>query len=248
MNDSQSMSMTAGTSGSRGVVRKLAPLAILALGIAAFFYFGLDRYVTFDALKENRETLKAFVAGMGVTAVIVYIGIYATAVAFSLPGGAIMTLAGGFLFGAMFGTVYVIIAATLGATALFLIARSTLGDILRAKAGPFVQKMEAGFQENALSYLLILRLVPAFPFWVVNLVPALLGVKLSTYVLGTVVGIIPGSFVFATFGAGLGAIFDMGGEVSLKAILTPEIVAGLIGLAVLALVPVAIKKLRARRA
>lgn len=236
------------TRSSGGLLKKLLPLVVLAAGIGAFFSAGLDQYVTFEALRENRETLNAFVADNGVFAALVYVAIYAAAVAFSLPGGAIMTLAGGFLFGAAYGTMVVVVAATLGATALFLIARSALGDLLRAKAGPFVRKMEAGFQENALSYLLVLRLVPAFPFWVVNLVPALLGVKLSTYVLGTAIGIIPGTFVFATFGAGLGSVFDQGGEVSVKAILTPEIIAGLIGLAVLALVPVVVKKLRGRKA
>jgi len=248
MNTHRMMDLPMPTRSGGGLLKKLLPLVVLAAGIGGFFAAGLNEYVTFEALRENRETLNIFVAGNGVLAALVYIAVYAVAVAFSLPGGAIMTLAGGFLFGALFGTMVVVVAATLGATALFLIARTALGDLLRAKAGPFVRKMEAGFQENALSYLLVLRLVPAFPFWVVNLVPALLGVKLSTYVLGTAIGIIPGTFVFATFGAGLGSVFDQGGEVSLKAILTPEIIAGLVGLAVLALVPVVVKKLRGRKA
>jgi uncharacterized membrane protein YdjX (TVP38/TMEM64 family) len=236
-------------SGKHGrLTRRLVPVAALALLIAGFFALDLDRYLTFEALRENRAALKAFVAANGVAAALLFMAIYAAAVALSLPGGAIMTLAGGFLFGTVLGTAAVVIAATLGATALFVIARTAFGDVLRAKAGPFIRKMEAGFQDNALSYLLALRLVLAFPFWVVNLVPALLGVRLSTFVLATAVGIVPGTFVFATFGAGLGTIFDAGGEVSLGRILTPEIVAGLIGLAVLALIPVALKKLKARRA
>ncbi len=246
MNGNQSMEMVMAAPRRGGLLKKLLPLVVLAAGAVAFFALGLDRYVTFESLRENREGLKLFVELNGLVAVVLYIAIYATAVAFSLPGGAIMTLAGGFLFGAAFGTIYVVIAATVGAAALFLIARSTLGSLLRAKAGPFVRKLEDGFKDNALSYLLVLRLVPAFPFWVVNLVPALLGVKLSTYIIGTAIGIIPGSFVFATFGAGLGAIFDSGAEVSLKAVLTPEIIAGLVGLALLALIPVVIKKLRGR--
>jgi uncharacterized membrane protein YdjX (TVP38/TMEM64 family) len=229
------------------LARRIVPLALLALGVAAFLALGLDRHVTFEALRENRAVLRESVAAHPALAPVVYMAIYAAAVAMSLPGGAVMTLAGGFLFGAILGTAYVVIAATLGAACLFIIARTALGDILRAKAGPFVRKMESGIQENALSYLLVLRLVPAFPFWVVNLVPALLGVRLSTFVLGTAIGIIPGTFVFATFGAGLGGIFDAGGEVSLKAVLTPETIAGLIGLAVLALLPIAVKSLKARR-
>ncbi|MBI3708774.1 MAG: TVP38/TMEM64 family protein [Proteobacteria bacterium] len=228
------------------LMKRLLPVAVLVAGVAAFFLLGLDKYVTFDALRENRAWLKTAVANNGALAVLAYMAIYAGAVALSLPGGAILTLAGGFLFGVVFGTIYVVIAATIGATLLFIIARTALGDVLRAKAGPFIRKMEAGFQENAMSYMLVLRLVPAFPFWVVNLVPALLGVKMSIFVIATAIGIIPGTFVFATFGAGLGGIFDAGGEVSLKAILTPQIVSGLIGLAVLALIPVVIKRFKRR--
>jgi uncharacterized membrane protein YdjX (TVP38/TMEM64 family) len=169
-------------------------------------------------------------------------------VAFSLPGGAVMSIAGGFLFGTIWGSIYILIGATLGATALFIIAKTALGDVLRAKAGPWLQKMEAGFQENALSYLLVLRLVPLFPFFVVNLVPAFLGVSLATYVLGTFFGIIPGVVVFASVGAGLGSIFDAGEAFSARGILTPQILTALMGLAVLALIPVVYKKIKARSA
>lgn len=231
-----------------GSLKRLLPLVVIVALIALFFVLGLDRYAMFEALRENRAALRGFVAAHAIIAPIAFMLVYAASVALSLPGGAVMTLAGGFLFGALFGTIYVVIAATAGATLLFVVAKTALGDVLRAKAGPFVRKMEAGFQENALNYLLVLRLVPAFPFWVVNLVPALLGVRLRTYVFGTLVGIIPGTFVFATFGAGLGGIFDAGGDVSLKAVLTPEIIGGLLGLSMLALVPVVLKKIKARRA
>ena len=128
-------------------------------------------------------------------------------------------------------------------------AKTALGDALRDRAGPWLKKLEAGFHENALSYLLVLRLIPLFPFFVVNLVPAFLGVRLRTYVIGTVVGIIPGSFVFASVGAGLGSLFDMtmGNELELSGILTPEIVTALVGLALLSLLPVAYKKYKARQ-
>ena len=130
-----------------------------------------------------------------------------------------------------------------------VIPKTALGDALRAKAGPWLKKLEAGFHENALSYLLVLRLIPLFPFFAVNLVPAFLGVRLRTYVIGTALGIIPGSFVFASVGAGLGSLFDttMGGEVELSGALTPEIVTALVGLAALSLLPVAYKKYQARR-
>src|SRR5262249_807577 len=149
----------------------------------------------------NRAALTAFVVANYALAALTYMAIYALVIALSVPGGALMTVAGGFLFGQLWGTALVVVAATVGATVVFLIARYALGAPLRRKAGPFLQRMEAGFQANALSYLLVLRLVPAFPFWAVNLAPALLGVPLSTYIVGTALGIIPGTFVFASFGA-----------------------------------------------
>lgn len=225
----------------------MIPLLVLATGLVAFFVFGLEEYLTFETLRENRAWLLAQVADSAVLAAAVYIGLYIVVVAFSLPGGAVMTITGGFLFGQWLGTAYVIFAATIGATILFVAAKTALGDVLRAKAGPFLQKMEAGFQENALNYLLVLRLIPLFPFFIVNLVPAFLGVSLKVFVIATFVGIIPGSFVYATVGAGLGSIFDAGEEFSAGSILTTEIVTALIGLAVLAMLPVAYKKLRARR-
>lgn len=233
---------------ARFSVRRLLPLAALALAVAAVFAFDLDRYLTFEALRDNRVRLTSFVAQNGVLAWIAYVLIYAAAVALSLPGGAVLTIAGGFLFGTLLGGALVILAATAGATMLFLIAKTALGDPLRARAGPFLKKMEAGFQENALSYLLVLRLIPLFPFFIVNLVPAFLGVNLRTYVLATFVGIIPGSLVYASVGAGLGSVLDRFEAFAPSSILTPQIAVALVGLAMLALLPVAYRKLRARHA
>lgn len=243
------MTHTETPSGTRSFsFMRLIPLFVLVAGLGVFFALGLDRHISFETLRENRASLLSWVQTSGAVAVLAYMAIYAAAIAFSLPGGAVLSITGGFLFGAIWGTGYIVISATLGATALFLIAKTALGDPLRAKAGPWLQKMEAGFQENALSYLLVLRLVPLFPFFVVNLVPAFLGVSLSTYVLGTFFGIIPGAFVYASVGAGLGSIFDAGGEFSASGILTPQILIALIGLAVLALIPVLYKKVKARTA
>ena len=155
-----------------------------------------------------------------------------------------MTIAGGFLFGQTLGTVYVVFAATVGATILFIAAKTAFGDLLRARAGPFLQRMETGFRENALSYLLVLRLIPAFPFFIVNLVPAFLGVPVGIYIVATFIGIIPGTFVYALVGAGLGSIFDSGEDFTAASILTTEIIAALAGLAILALLPVAYKRWR----
>ena len=173
--------------------------------------------------------------------------IYVVGVAFSLPIGAVLTITGGFMFGQILGTLYVVSAATIGATCLFLAAKTALGDVLRAKAGPAIKSMEAGFRENELNYLLVLRLIPLFPFFVVNLVPAFLGVSLRNYLLGTFFGIMPGSFVYVTVGAGIGSIFDKGKTLELGSVLTTEIITALVGLAVLALLPVAYKKIKGRK-
>ncbi len=227
---------------------RLAPLILLVLGLAMFFILGLDRYLSFASLRENRSLLLGWVDRYGISAAIVYILTYAAVVAFSLPGGAVMSITGGFLFGVVWGSLYIVIGATAGATALFIIAKTSVGDYLRLKAGPWMRRMEEGFGENALSYLLVLRLVPLFPFFVVNLVPAFLGVPLSTYVVGTFFGIIPGVIVYASVGAGLGSIFDSGKEFTLSGIVTPQILTALVGLAVLALIPVVYKKIKARKA
>ena len=228
-------------------VKRLLPVLILAAGLVAFFAAGGQRYLSFEVLSEHRVALTAYVAENAVLAVLIFLVAYIVVVAFSLPGGAVMTLLGGFLFGIWLGGICVVIGATIGATILFVAAKTALGDVLRQKAGPWVRKMEAGFQENALSYLLVLRLVPLFPFFVVNLVPAFLGVRLRTYLIGTFFGIMPGTFVYASVGNGLGAVFDAGGTPDLGIIFKPEILGPIVGLAVLALIPVAYKRIKARK-
>jgi uncharacterized membrane protein YdjX (TVP38/TMEM64 family) len=146
----------------------------------------------------------------------------------------------------MMGGSLAVIGATIGATLLFLAARTALGDFLRAKAGPSLAAFEAGFRENALSYLLVLRLVPAFPFFLVNLAPAFLGVPLGTYVVGTLLGILPATFVFASIGAGLGAVFDRGEQPDLALVASPAVMLPMLGLAALALIPVAVRQWRKR--
>ncbi len=227
--------------------KKLLPLLVLMTGLVVFFASGLNEYLSFEQLKTHRGALVGWVDEFGMLAVLVYVLLYAVVVAFSLPGGAVMTITGGFLFGALAATGAVVIGATVGATVIFLAARTAFADFFHAKAGPAVQKMEAGFQDNALSYLLVLRLIPLFPFFIVNLVPALLGVPLGTYVLGTFFGIIPGTFVYASVGAGLGALFEAGQTPDLGIIFQPEILTPIVGLAVLALLPVAYKKWKASR-
>lgn len=226
---------------------RIALLIVFVGGFVSFFAFDLHTYVTFDTLKQNREWLLAQVAGYGVVTALAFVAAYAAVVAFSVPAAAVVSITGGFLFGPWFGTLWNVTGATIGAILLFLAARGVFADILHERAGPWLHKIEAGFKENAFSYLLFLRLVPVFPFFAVNLAPAFLGVRLGTFAATTFVGIIPGVFVYSLFGAGLGAIFDRGEEFSVSQAVTPEIVAGLVGLAVLSLLPIAVKMWRAKR-
>ena len=228
--------------------KRVLPLVVLVLLIGAAFAFRIDRYLTLDALRDNRAALLAFVEVNGVLAACAFVLAYAAVVALSVPGAAIMTLAGGFLFGEVLGASLTVIGATLGATLLFLIARSAAGDFLRQRAGPFLARMSEGFSKDAFFYLLFLRLVPAFPFWAVNLAPALLGMRFLPFVIATALGIIPGTVVYTAFGASLGHVFDAGGQVDLKTVFSPTLIAALIGLGVLALAPVVLKRLWEKRA
>lgn len=232
------------TAPQKPLWRRLLPLIVLICGLVAAWASGVLDLLSFDTLRDNRELLQDLVSSQPVLSILGFIGIYVIAVALSLPLGSILTISGGFLFGAIFGTIYVVSAATLGAVIVYLAARYAFYDVMRDKAGSAIRKMEQGFSENAFSYLMVLRLIPIFPFWLVNLVPALLGVKLRSFVLGTFLGIIPGTFVYASIGDGLGALFDQGKTPDLGVIFEPRILTPIIGLAVLALLPVAYKKLR----
>lgn len=225
---------------------RLLPLAVLALGLVTFFAFGLGHYVSLEALREHRQVLVQWAAQAGIAAWLTYAALYALIAACSIPLGALATIVGGFLFGPASGAGCAVVGATAGATVLFLAARHAFADYLRAKAGPAIRRMERGFNENAFSYTLFLRLVPVFPFFLVNLAPAFLGVRLSTYVLATAIGIIPGTVVYALVGDGLGAVLDAGRDLDLGIIFAPRFLAPIVGLALLALLPVAYKLLRRR--
>ena len=227
-------------------VKRLWPLAILAAGFGLFFLTGIDQYFTFEALREHRGWLINQVQDNTLITALAFMAIYIVVVAFSLPGGAVLTIVGGFLFGLALGTTFVIISATIGATALFLVAKTTISDALKSRMGSWLKKMEQGFQENAFNYLLAMRLIPVFPFFVVNLVPAFLGVRLKTYFFATLIGIIPGSMVYIQVGAGLSSIFDSGEDFSAAGILTPDVILALAGLAILSLLPILYKKFKTR--
>lgn len=223
--------------------RRLVPLGVLVAAGTAFIAAGGHHYLSFATLAENREWLCGLAARWGFLAAFLYIAVYGALVALSVPGGAVLTIAGGFLFGTWLGALCAVIGATSGATGIFLAARAGLGGLAQ-RAGPLVGKLEAGFRADAFNYLLVLRLVPIFPFWLVNLVPALVGVKLRTYVLATFLGIIPGTFVYASLGNGLGSVVE---EPDLGIVFRPSVLVPIVGLAILALIPVGYKRWRGRR-
>jgi uncharacterized membrane protein YdjX (TVP38/TMEM64 family) len=223
--------------------RRLLPLGLLVAAGLAFVAIGGGRYLNFAALAENRDWLCGLVQHWGFAAGLLYIAVYAGLVALSVPGAAVLTITGGFLFGPWLGTLCAVVGATLGATGIFLATRAGLGGLAQ-RAGPLVGRLEAGFRADAFNYLLVLRLVFIVPFWLVNLVPALVGVRLSTFMLATFLGIIPGTFVYASFGNGLG---DVVGEPGLGVLLRPSVIGPIIGLVILALVPVGYKRWRTKR-
>lgn len=251
------------TGGSGFRRARLWPLALIAIAIAAFWSLGWHRYLTITNLYEQRNALKGLIADRSVIAVGLYLLLYTAVTALSLPGAAALTIAGGFLLGWAVGGAATVVAATAGATILFLVVRTSLGENLAARAGPFVAKLADGFRTDAFNYLLFLRLVPAFPFFIVNLVPALCGVPLRTYVLATLIGIIPGTFAFAFAGAGLDSVFAAAGtaydackaaggvdcqlSVDAKSLVTRELVIAIAALGVVALIPIALKRWRAAR-
>ena len=226
---------------------RIIPLLVIVTGFVAFFVLGGHEYLSFDMLAEHRGALLEWYAANALLAAVGFWALYALAVAFSLPGAVWLTLMGGFLFGTGMAMVLTISSATVGAVLIFLAARYALADYLYAKAGGMIRKMEDGFRENAFSYLLVLRLVPIFPFWLVNLVPAFFGMRLGSYAAATFIGIIPGSFVYCSLGNGLGALFEQGKQPDLGIIFQHDVLIPIVGLAVLSLVPVVYKKVRAHK-
>ncbi len=220
---------------------KIIIALLLMTGIGAFFYFDLGTYLSLESLKANRDNLLAYTESHFSLAVSLFILVYVVQTAFSLPGGAILTLAGGFLFGSFFGTLFVNIGATTGATLAFLSSRYLLRDWVEKKFGDRLGPIQAGFAKNAFSYLMTLRLIPAFPFFLVNLVSGLTRVNLGTYMLATAIGIIPGSFVFAFAGRQLGTIN------SLSEIASPPVLLAFTFLGLLAIMPIVYRKITGKR-
>lgn len=246
----------------RSLTRRLLPLiAVVLLAVAGYFVVGRGG-ISLDALVRHRMAIGDFVNAHRVLAVLAYIGLYIVAVALSLPGAVFLTVSGGFLFGLAIGASAAVIGATIGATLIFLVARTALGEPLLRRAGPRAAQLAQGFRDDAFNYLLFLRLVPAFPFFLVNLVPAFAGVRLGPFVAATALGIIPGALAYAFAGTGLDSVItaqqaansgclaagrtDCHMIFDAKDVLTLQLIGALIALGVLALVPVVVKRLRAR--
>jgi len=257
--------------GGSSTLRRFLPLIIVGILLAAFFLTGANEYFTLRALADSRDAVKAFVEDNLLIAALGYLALYAVLVAISFPGASILTIMAGFFFGQILGGMVAWAGATVGATVIFLIVQTSLGTALAERAGGFVERLRKGFRDDALSYMFFLRLVPAFPFWVVNIVPGVLGVPLRTYVLATAVGILPGSFAYAFIGGGLDSIIvsaredaafqscvarEEAGEiapgscsldVNFGDFVTQELIIALVALGLVALIPVVYRRVARRK-
>lgn len=218
------------------------------LGLCAFFALGGPQHVTLQALAEHRAQFANLVQDRPIVSVLTLVVVYAALVAISFPGASLLTIFAGLMFGTWLGGVAAVAGATIGATMVFLIARSALAGALAHRAAPFLEKIRAGFHNDAFSYLLVLRLAPAFPFWLVNIAAGLLEAPLGVFVATTFFGIMPGTFVYAGIGAGAGAVLDAGHALELSGVLLkPAVIGPLLGLAALSLLPVILKRARSAR-
>ncbi|WP_110032842.1 TVP38/TMEM64 family protein [Hoeflea marina] len=233
-----------------GQLRRYLPLAVVAAGLALSYWFGLQDYLSLSVLADKRDALAGLVAENRLAAAGVYVFAYILAVAFSLPAASLLTVFGGFLFGWLLGGALTAVAATIGATIIFLVARTAFGDVLRRRAGPFLSRLADGFAENAFGYLLVLRLAPVLPFFILNIAPAFFDVRLRTYVLATFFGILPGTFAYSWLGQGLDSVLvaaaESGREASIGDLVTPQITLAFAALALVAAIPTVIRKWRQR--
>lgn len=242
-------------------VKCWTPLGALVLAIGVAYALGLQKYLTLGAIVEHRVALQSFVDSYLVSAVLIYALIYIAVVALSLPAAALLSIFGGFTFGWLVSAPVTIVAATIGAVIMFQVVKTSIGSAVAGRAGPFVTKLSDGFSKDAFNYLLFLRLVPAFPFFAVNAVAGICRVDLKTFTIATLIGIIPGSFAFAWLGRGLDSLIqsqraandvcvaaksvaECPFELSPSALVTPQLLIAFAVLGVVALIPVAVRKLK----
>jgi uncharacterized membrane protein YdjX (TVP38/TMEM64 family) len=226
-------------------LKRYAPLLLILLALAAFFASGLYKKISLETLQSQHQAIRSFADTHVWLAPLAMAALYAALVAISFPGAGILTIICGFMFGAVKGTGVVVCGATLGACLVFLAARTAFGASLRERAGPFLAKMQSGFERNAASYMMVLRLTPVFPFWLINIAAPVFRVPLRTFALTTFFGIMPATFIYASIGAGAGALLAEGKSLSLQGVLfKPEVLIPIGGLIVLSLLPIVLRKLK----
>ena len=225
-------------------IKRFGPLILVALAVAVVLASGLADHLSLVELKARRDQLQGFVALHPALSFGLYILIYIAVVSLSLPGALVMTLSGGFLFGPWLGAAAASSGASMGAAVIFLVCRTAVGDSLRGKAGSTIFRIEEGVRRDAFSYILTLRLIPVMPFWLVNLAAGFVNIPLRTFLAATVLGILPGSLVYSGLGAGLGEVFASGQEPNLRVIFEPHVLLPLVGLGLLSLLPVVLRRFR----
>jgi len=246
---------------------RLIPLGVVLAAMGFAVAMGWHRQVSLETLVRHRSSIEELVAAHRALAIFGFIAVYVTAVALSFPGAALLTVVGGAIFGTLIGGVAAVTAATLGATVIFLVTKFACGCVASRgwtrRTAPLAEKLAAGFRKDAFCYLVFLRLVPLFPFWLINLISAPAGVALSPFVGATALGIIPATFAFAFFGAGLNtalvaqesiyraclATGEAGCHLDfdLQAAITPQLLGGLAILALIALIPPVVRRYCATR-
>jgi len=236
--------------------RRLLPLGLLVACVVLFFASGLGGFITFDEIARRYGELSDWVARQPLLVFFLAVAGYAFATAISLPAGWLLTVTAGLILGWVIGTVAVVLGATLGACLLYVVARYALADFFRARSGKVLNRMAEGFREDSMSYLFFLRLAPVFPFALVNVVPAILGVPFRIYFLTTLFGIIPGTLAYAFAGEGLRSIVadraaacaagvpPCGDAISARDLVTPQILIAFGLLSLVALLPVILKRMR----
>ncbi|MEO0487624.1 MAG: TVP38/TMEM64 family protein [Pseudomonadota bacterium] len=242
------MTQTAPDTPPKSAIKRYAPIATIAV-VAGLGYTFLGDYLSFEALAENREALLAFRDANFLVMSAAFILIYAVIVAFALPGAAIASITGGFLFALFPGTLFNMIAATLGATATFIAARYGFGDAAAKKLDEsegIMGRIKKGIDQNQWETLFLIRLLPILPFPVSNVALSIVGLPLWKYVVGTFVGILPGALVYTWIGAGLGEVFARGETPDLSIVTEPHIIGPILGLAALAVLPILIKAIRGK--
>ena len=237
------------TPGRRAVrlALRFGPVLVVVAAVAALIASGALKHVSLDELRANSDRLQTYVQSHPVLSLSSYLAAYVLCIALSLPVALVMTVSGGFLFGPWLGGPTAALGCTLGATAVFLISRLTVGDALEARTGPRVRAIAEGLRKDAFFYLLTLRLIPVTPFWLANVAAGLIAIRVPVFVAATFLGILPASLIYAGIGAGLGALFDSGAPVNLHTLVTPQMALPLAGLGLLSVLPILYQRYRNRR-